>query len=81
MVISGTIKPSLDKFFYTAVRQNPNGWGKDLTDEQIKTIQKEIEHFYFNDGSMENVKLSAICDVNVPILYYHAQIIFNCFSV
>lgn len=48
---------------YSIVTQNPWGWGRDLTEEDVKRIKEKSEQFYLNGECTENATMSDKCDV------------------
>ncbi|XP_065218915.1 esterase E4-like [Planococcus citri] len=56
-------RKSLVKNFYATVRQNPCGWGRNMKDEELKQMQKQIEEYYLNGKSVDNASLSLKCDI------------------
>lgn len=58
------VKKSTAKNFYTTIRQNYWGWGRDLNDEQLKQIQRQIEDYYLDGKPVDNAPYSIKCNVS-----------------
>lgn len=50
--------------FYKSYRQNSWGWGRGITDDEVKLIKEQVDDFYFKGASLETAPLSLKVDVS-----------------
>ncbi|XP_065219197.1 esterase E4-like [Planococcus citri] len=63
MAFTKPLKERAAKNFYTIIRQNHWGWGRDLSDDQIKEIQTKIENYYLDGKPVDNFPVSTKCNI------------------
>ncbi|XP_065218873.1 esterase E4-like isoform X1 [Planococcus citri] len=61
------LKEKLRNNFYSTLTQNVWSWGSELTDEDLKKIEKQAEMFYLNGQSTQKASLSQKCDIQTDI--------------
>ncbi|XP_065202735.1 esterase E4-like [Planococcus citri] len=61
--VPGFIRTSTMKNIRTTIRQNKWGWGRDLSDEDLELINKEIESFYLQGEPIEKAPISTLIDI------------------
>ncbi|XP_065202781.1 esterase E4-like [Planococcus citri] len=54
---------SIADIFHTAISQNCWGWGANLSNSELKQIQKEVEDFYLNGMPIEKASKLMLCDI------------------
>ncbi|XP_065219358.1 juvenile hormone esterase-like [Planococcus citri] len=67
MAFTRKFNKTITRNFYSTVRQNYYGWGRDLSNEDLKQMQKEIEKFYLNGNSVDNAPLSLKVDIQTDV--------------
>ncbi|XP_065202770.1 esterase E4-like [Planococcus citri] len=63
LAILRTFKRSISECFLTLIRQNIYGWGANLSIDELKQIQKEVESFYLEGESIETAPQDTLCDI------------------
>lgn len=58
-------KEKIETSFYNVLRQSKIGWGRNLTDDDLKQIKHQVETFYTGGRPVESDSLSTKCDVSI----------------
>lgn len=64
METAGSTRSQTEKHFKSSFRQNSFGWGYNLSDDDIHSINKEVEKFYCNGQPIHLAPLSVKMDVS-----------------
>ncbi|XP_065202773.1 esterase E4-like [Planococcus citri] len=60
-------RKKIKESFYTILRQNKMGWGKNLNDDDLEKIQQLVESFYNDGAPVHMASMSTQCDIITDI--------------